>query len=247
MTCESCTQILEENKHLQDENKHLQDENKHLQEENKKMREQVYQMKERIDKLEERVFKPKHQNPYPLPRGPPAGHVPYNRPAPSTIHRRVALQLPNCPECNTPLSPPVRGRKRYVEDIAPPQPLNTEYIIPTYWCTGCNKQVSPQPADAIPRCRFGIRFALFVTYLRYGILLPYNKIAALLETCYGIRASEGEVLVLSLRNRVGSLDRVARRLANARVNISCLSATTGTGRVSVLLNTNNNRKAQRIV
>ena len=81
----------------------------------------------------------------------------------------------------------------------------------------------------------------------FGVVTNHNARARNALRKLGIRASEGEVLVLSLRNRVGSLDRVARRLANARVNISCLSATTGTGRVSVLLNTNNNRKAQRIV
>jgi len=43
----------------------------------------------------------------------------------------------------------------------------------------------------IPGCRFGIRLMLFASFLRYGILLPFNKIADLLETCYGISVSEG--------------------------------------------------------
>ena len=63
----------------------------------------------------------------------------------------------------------------------------------------------------------------------------------------GVRSGEGEVLVLNLRNKVGSLGRVAKRLAKAKVNISCLSATTSGKRASVLINTSNNRKASRLV
>lgn len=63
----------------------------------------------------------------------------------------------------------------------------------------------------------------------------------------GVRPRQGEVLVLNLQNKVGSLGRVARRLAKAKVNISCLTATTSGNRASVLINTSNNRKAQRVV
>ncbi|MBI1978143.1 MAG: ACT domain-containing protein [Candidatus Omnitrophica bacterium] len=63
----------------------------------------------------------------------------------------------------------------------------------------------------------------------------------------GISSSESDVLVLSLGNKVGALERVARKLAKAKVNISCLSATTSGPRASVLINTRNNAKAARVV
>ena len=63
----------------------------------------------------------------------------------------------------------------------------------------------------------------------------------------GIRASEGDVVVLTLKNKVGSLERAARKLARANVNIMCLSATTGGSRTSVLIHTKNNSRAARIV
>ena len=52
---------------------------------------------------------------------------------------------------------------------------------------------------------------------------------------------------MNMPNRVGALEKVAHKLAKAKVNITCLSATSGGGRVAVLLNTKNNRKAARLV
>ena len=63
----------------------------------------------------------------------------------------------------------------------------------------------------------------------------------------GVRSRENDVLVLNLQNKVGSLERVAKRLAKAKVNIACLTATTAGKRASVLLHTSNDSKARRIV
>jgi len=64
---------------------------------------------------------------------------------------------------------------------------------------------------------------------------------------HGIKTSEKELLVLNLTHKVGSLARVARKLAKAKVNITCLSATTSGKRAAVLLSTNQNSKAARLV
>ncbi len=63
----------------------------------------------------------------------------------------------------------------------------------------------------------------------------------------GIRAGDCDAVVLTLRNKVGSLDRAAKRLAKAKVNISCISATGAGPRTSVVLHTTNNAKAARLV
>lgn len=62
----------------------------------------------------------------------------------------------------------------------------------------------------------------------------------------GIRASDGDVVILTLKNKVGALERAARKLAKANVNIMCLSATTGGSRTSVLIHTKNNSRAARV-
>ena len=82
---------------------------------------------------------------------------------------------------------------------------------------------------------------------QFGIVTSNNAKAKKALRKLGVRASETEVLVVGMPNRIGSLERIARKLAKARVNITCLSATSGSGRVSVLLNTRNNAKAARLV
>lgn len=63
----------------------------------------------------------------------------------------------------------------------------------------------------------------------------------------GIRVTEQEVMIITLRNKVGSLDHVAKRLAKAKIDIKGLSATTGGKRVAVMINTKNNGKAARMI
>lgn len=177
MTCESCEAIFRENRELKERIRRLEEQNKEL----------AGQLRE----IKSYIWKPNSQAAEPRKPGPPMGHGPHNRPVPKQIYRTVKLSLDKCPGCGGGLSAPVRTRKRYVEDIRPPEPLNTEYGIPYYWCTHCEKQVSPRPAGVIPRCRFGTRLMLFVTFLRYGMLLPYNKIARELKVVYGMSVSEG--------------------------------------------------------
>lgn len=81
----------------------------------------------------------------------------------------------------------------------------------------------------------------------FGLVTNNNAQAKKALGKAGIRATEGDVLVLNLANKVGSLDRVARRLARAKIDITCLVATTSGPRASVLLNTKNNSKARRVV
>jgi transposase len=175
--CESCK---EKDRIISELRKHLEDvENK-----NRELEEQIKEIRSYIWKSNKQTAEPKKL-------GPPENHKPYNRPVPEKVHRKIMLSLDKCPDCGNELSKPVRTRKRYVEDIRPPEQLNTEYEIPYYWCRHCRKQVSPRPADVIPKCRLGVKLMLLVTFLRYGMLLPYNKIAKELEIVYGMRLSEG--------------------------------------------------------
>ena len=177
MTCKSCLEKDRIISELQEHIKQLEDKNR--------------QLEEQVKEIKSWIWKPKQQTNKPKKLGPPKNHESNNRPIPDKIHRRIKLAMHKCPECGHKLSKPVRTRKRYVEDIRPPEPMNTEYQIPYYWCKHCRKQVTPKPADAIPNCRFGIKLMLLITFFRYGISLPLNKMAKLLSTCYGISVSEG--------------------------------------------------------
>jgi hypothetical protein len=184
-----------------------------LEEKNKDLEEQVNEIKSYI-------WKAKKQTDEPRKLGPPENHRPHNRPVPEKIQRKVRLSLDKCPDCGNKLSRPLRTRKRYVEDIRPPEQMNTEYQIPYYWCRHCNKQVSPKPVDVIPKCRFGIKLMLLVSFLRYGLHLPFNKISKDLQIIYGMSISEG-CLVDSITRFAGyagpEFERIKKEVKNAAV------------------------------
>jgi len=210
MTCESCDAIFRENNELKKRIAILEEKNRELE--------------EQVKEIKSYIWKPSRRTDEPKKLGPPVNHEPHNRPPPKQMHRIVKLSLDKCPDCGGGLSEPVRTRKRYVEDVRPPEPFNTEYEIPYYWCRRCNKQVSPKPADVIPKCRFGARLMLLITFMRYGLLLPLNKMAKELEIVYGIRMSEG-CLVDSLSRFAGyvgpefeSIKAEVRKLAVVNVD-----------------------------
>ena len=135
MTCDSC---LEKDKIISELVKRLEGQNKRIE-----------KLEERIQELSSWIWKPQKSN-TPKKQGAKQNHEPHNRPPPDEIHEKKELSLSNCPDCGNSLpEKPVRTRKRYVEDIRPPEPINTEYTVPHYWCTHCNKQVSPKPAGPV--------------------------------------------------------------------------------------------------
>ena len=82
----------------------------------------------------------------------------------------------------------------------------------------------------------------------FGIVTSNNAAAKrALKKAGGKNISEKEVLAVTMANRGGAVDRLAKRLARAKVNITCLSATSAGNRVSVLFNTRSNSKARRLV
>lgn len=82
----------------------------------------------------------------------------------------------------------------------------------------------------------------------FGVVTNNNAKAKRALKKLGISAAEKEVLEVTLQNKSGALARIAARLAKAKINVTCLSATSaGPGRVTVLLNTKNNRKARRVI
>ena len=81
----------------------------------------------------------------------------------------------------------------------------------------------------------------------FGLVTSSNAKAKKTLKALGISSKESEILVLNLRNRVGALAKAAKKLAKAKINVTCVSATSAGNRVALLLNTRNNRKAQRTV
>ena len=81
----------------------------------------------------------------------------------------------------------------------------------------------------------------------FGVVTSNNPKARKALKRLKISTREKDVLAVTLSHKVGSLERIARKLAKAGISLTCLSATSAGNRVAVLFNTNNNKKAQRIV
>ena len=82
---------------------------------------------------------------------------------------------------------------------------------------------------------------------QFGMVTSNNASAKKALKKIGISSTEKEVLVVTLSNKAGALAGIADKLAAAKVNITCLSATTGGSRVSVVLNTKDNKRAKNLV
>jgi len=81
----------------------------------------------------------------------------------------------------------------------------------------------------------------------FGLVTSSNARAARALKKLGFRAKESPVLIVNLTNKIGALERKARRLAKAGISVKCVSATSAGKRVALILNTSNNAKAAKLI
>jgi hypothetical protein len=63
-----------------------------------------------------------------------------------------------------------------------------------------------------------------------------------------VEFEEEDVIAVEMQNKVGQLDKVAKTIADAGINIGYMYATTSTGKTSTcLFSTSDNRKALRLI
>ena len=131
------------------------------------------------------------------PLGLPKGHKGYFRHVPERWDE-VQLKLNTCPHCNIRLPGRVQEeRSRYVTDVELTlKAKNTKYIIPRKYCPACKKLVEPEVPNVLPHARLGLNLMLLVMYLKLGLRLPCEKIVDFLSTAYGVKMSNGEVIVI---------------------------------------------------
>jgi len=198
----------------------IKEENRKLKENLKKITEESVQQLSRIQKLEEEIERLKEENQKlrlelfgikpskkkeekssddfpkqePRKRGPPIGHQGTSRKKPDRVDRTVVLKLKACPHCDGKIKELKQTRERYMEDIIPLTLFVTKYIIKQGYCKKCGKIVYPEVPEVIDNCHFGLHFLLYITYLRYVMNLPDNKIATLLNDIYDAKVSEGTIV-----------------------------------------------------
>jgi len=191
--------LSEENKELKkhlellsERTKKLEEENQRIIDENQKLRLILFGFKP--PKKEQRESSDDVPKSEPKKLGPPVGHKGISRKKPDRVDKTVVLRLDACPHCNGELSELEQTRERYTEDIVPVTLYVTKYIIKQGYCRKCGKIVYPEVPEVIDNCHFGLHFLLYITYLRYVMNLPDNKIATLLNDIYDARVSEGTIV-----------------------------------------------------
>jgi transposase len=192
MDLESLVKRLEEeNRKLGAENQQLKEENKSLKEELQKLRLDLYGLK--ASRKRKRDSAEAQGKPQGKKLGPPKGHKGTSRTRPENVDSEIVLMFESCPHCNGDIKP-LKPRYRYAEELMPAELLATEYEINQYYCRTCKKVVYPEVPELIDNCHFGVRFLLYITYLRYVLNLPYNKMAKLLDDTYQAGVSEGTLI-----------------------------------------------------
>lgn len=205
---------------ITDELPTLREENRVLRNENEELRKNLQLLIERINKLEEENQRLKDENQRlrlilfgfkppkkekseisddvsvsePKKLGPPIGHKGISRKKPDRVDKILVLKLDACSHCNGELSELKQTRERYIEDIVPLTLFVTKYIIKQGYCKKCGKIVYPEVPEVIDNCHFGPYFLLYITYLRYVMNLPDNKITTLLNDIYDAKVSEGTIV-----------------------------------------------------
>ena len=155
------------------------------------------------------------------------GHKGYSRRIPERIDFIKPLEINICPDCNEELSETQEIRKRTIIDIPlTSQTINTQYDIHRKYCKKCDKIVEPEVPNALPNSPFGLNLMLFVTFLKIGMALPYNKIQQLLLTMYGLEISEGGLvsILFQIKEEFGdyyqTLEKKMRRVKSKHADES---------------------------
>ena len=172
----------------------LREKNRVLSDENKELKKHLDLLSERIKKLEEENQRIRDENQKLRLILFGLGHKGISRKKPDRVDKTVVLRLDACPHCNGELSELEQTREIYTEDIVPVTLYVTRYIIKQGYCKKCGKIVYPEVPEVIDNCHFGLHFLLYITYLRYVMNLPDNKIATLLNDIYDAKVSEGTIV-----------------------------------------------------
>jgi len=176
---------------------------------------------ETIQQLEKLLFERKQDRsrmvrPHPVKERAPES---YRRPVPARIDERKAATLTTCPDCHTPVSAAQGSRTRRIEDIVlNPKTVITEWTVTRHWCTSCKRQVEASIPGIAPHASLGPNVLTILTFAKYRLNLPYNKIRDLFGIGFGLSISDGEIAHLLARARdyaIAKHDLIAEAVKHA--------------------------------
>ena len=129
-------------------------------------------------------------------RGQKPGHKGTCRKKPLEITHRVQhAPLEICPDCGGPVTAcksKKARRTRVIEDIPERvEAVVTEHEIPRSYCPHCKKLVEPKVEDALPNATLGNRVLTLSAHWHYGLGLPSQQIADILDSHLSTKISLG--------------------------------------------------------
>ena len=104
------------------------------------------------------------------------GHEGHRRPPPTIDRVEEVEDLKTCPECQSPVLPARKRRRRTIEDM----PAHTKveavaYVIPQHWCPCCQKHVEPGVPAALPNATIGNGIVALTCVFHYGLGLTIDQ------------------------------------------------------------------------
>ena len=126
-------------------------------------------------------------------RGAQMGHPGSSRQRAAVIDRVEEHFVDLCPECGD-VVVPCRGkgrtRSRVIEDIPEETRVEAvEHLIHRAYCPKCKKTVEPKVGAALPGSQVGHRAVTLASWFRFGLGIPLNKIAEILNSHLSFQVS----------------------------------------------------------
>jgi transposase len=199
MICPGC-EIWEENERLRAENAELREQNAELKMQNGKLKRRLVLYENvRGSSTKQRLPRRRRERTgvrFPgRPRGYPGST--WSIPKPDFVVEAEALS--DCPECETPLGPPIYTKERIVEELPELQPMKVNaYKELHYFCSNCECEVVARHPDCPPEGRFGKTVYVQSTLLKFQQRLPLGKIRSVFEM-QGLEISSPTLLELLRR------------------------------------------------
>ncbi|MEK6950086.1 MAG: IS66 family transposase [Nanoarchaeota archaeon] len=192
----------EEVEKLKDKIKELEEENKRIKKEFEDTKKEFKEFKSRhaltVSNLKKALKIKSNFKKTIKPLGAPKFHKGYARHNPERIDYIRQLVPKRCPHCDTKLKGETQEiRSRHVTNIRlTSKVINTRLDIHRKYCTKCKRLVELEVKEALPHARFGLNLMLLVMYLKLGLRLPCNKICSYFMDIFGLKISEGEIIVI---------------------------------------------------
>ncbi|MEM2909205.1 MAG: IS66 family transposase [Candidatus Bilamarchaeaceae archaeon] len=139
---------------------------------------------------------------------------------PRTYDRKERHTLKRCPDCGGKLTKKKRKYKRTIIHIELPQSEVVLHECGSYYCATCKKEVIARVHDALPKSKFDLQTAVFISFLYVALNVSTGKIAQFFSEILGIDISKATIsnTLVRLKNYLGEeYDYLEEEIKKAKV------------------------------